>query len=411
MELSEIKINYDDNKKDIIEAFVYVLGEQYRNIITQNLNDIVVIDYFTKEQLNDYLVKTNQPNSEDLEDEEIGVSIQYIKDLINHLSDNKIVVEQCKKLLDGESDWIPFYIDTFIEEYGEYDICNFVCEMFGKVPTFSDKEISSSLKYWDENFSEEETEMILDLSNKAYLECFTKKLLSFDGTKNIIKTYDEKGLDFNEGDLLSFDFEENTPSVFSSVTLKNKKVISVLAFPTLGVNNTPLENLLNVLMHELTHVAATLTVENGETATIKKGLIYEEYTRKTGQDAEGTLGIIDEERALLDEGITQYISTKVTQYILDKGSCENIFSFPVPKQKANYISGYINIMKTFLDFFTNNEDDIISAYIGIEDLDKIGNANINTLATYAEIANGSAESDLDNLKTTITNLGNTEKTM
>lgn len=106
MNYKDFKINLKENIEELTEAFLTVLGPEYKELIKKNLNNLLLMSFILPSHLKSYLerMNLNPLDSEDLiKDEQTRVKIKskyyqkYLQKLIQIYPDNSIFKKEVLK--------------------------------------------------------------------------------------------------------------------------------------------------------------------------------------------------------------------------------------------------------------------------------------------------------------------------
>ena len=399
MNYSDFVINIKSNILGLTEAFIMILGEEYRELVTQNLNNLLLISFIVPNHLKSYLERNNLNllDSEDLLKDERTEEIiktkyyqKYIKKLVELFPNNSIFTSELNKTINNnyyKSPLINVLLSNndAITKFMILEKLGYHIDIKKPYALYKEKNDSKVNEYWNKIFTIEETKILGTLSKEIFVEMEYEIVLNTGTIRN-------NQLFFEQQELLigkAFDYKEiaeyhKARYVAPDISLKTNEVTPVLVFcPLFDVN----EYTLLSFIHELTHAIAMNCLSNANRIKLKLGLTYMEFSRGiniyNNEECKKDNAIYDEESILFNETITQYIATLVTQVILDNHLCDSLFSFNLPPQKASFEASYPNLMITFGEFIASNFNEIKESYLGTVLTKSIGNINCKYLNEFA----------------------------
>lgn len=369
MEYNDLKINLEENKSDIIKAFTIVLGEEYKEDITNCINDVILIDFITSGQYKCYLESCNiDPNTNEdyLKDKYQAEKVkkyyadQFIRELSKLIPDNQTIQSEFEKSINND------YVTPLFNNLNgnRIEVTKLIIlEALGYNHNIHEPYILHQNenniiinRLWDSLFSKTETDIIRQLVNKYYYEDIYERTLSTGNIKEKQELYNSKKIISDGG----FDYKEiafcpMSRYVSTGISSENGKLGPILVF---GPLSSPNKDTLLSFIHELTHVISMKMFEESNKIRIKKGVKEVIFTKGVNfVDEEAILKdnpnyyYEEKNRQYLNEAMTQYIATLVTKIILDYNLCDSLFSFTLPKQEARFESSYVNLMLCLKKFF------------------------------------------------------------
>lgn len=391
MRYEDFKINFKENKKQLIEAFIFVLGEEYRNIVEKNINNTLLIDYITNYQYRYFLRKNyidESTNISLIKDEEnkfkvySDINNEFINTICELLPNNKIVNNELKIYKENNDYETPLFNSYLNDSYYSVSMKFEVIEKLGyhveiKEPfnEFYAENEQLINDYWNKLFTEKETSIIVDTALKME-EKLRKEYIFNSGNMG------QKREDYEREKLLSknyFDLIINNEScmqrcVVPNYSLINNDVIPVIFFPTLGNID---KDYLTGFIHELTHaVSANLVSNNNKKIILKLGtMIYNDIENSEDNN----------DAYMLNEAMTQYIAVLVTDVIIEHNLCPNLFSFEIPEQRNVFESSYKNVVMFFKNFFQENFEEVKECYLGKHNKESIGKIPFDKLVELANL--------------------------
>lgn len=407
MNYKDFKINLKENIEELTEAFLTVLGPEYKELIKKNLNNLLLMSFILPSHLKSYLerMNLNPLDSEDLiKDEQTRVKIkskyyqEYLQKLIQIYPDNSIFKKEVLKTKSNPTYHSPIFKSLL---NNEDSITKFIIlESLGynliiKKPYILYKEKNDAIvdEAWKQLMSEEETKMLGIISKEMLLKMEEEITLNIGSIKENQSYFDQQDLliarAFNYREIAGY---PKARYVAPDISLKTNEVIPILVFcPLFDIN----EYTLLSFIHELTHAIVINYLSNGNRIKLKLGLNYLEFSRGINiydeEECKKDKAIYNQDSYALNEAITQYIAILVTQVILDNHLCKTLFPFPLPKQKVTLEASYPNLMLSFKDFFENNFSEIKEGYCSTVFPKSFGNMDCKYLNELAnQVKNNSS---------------------